>query len=136
VLSILWAHAFLVMLAYWALCLVVGVTPPGASPIPNAWGMAVATACLAQLGFGVRLDRRYDRKVTRSFWIAPLYPLGYWLLMSAVTVRSTLPALLRPQPSVARWASVREPRRTAVPVPSPRTADATERLSARPSAAS
>jgi biofilm PGA synthesis N-glycosyltransferase PgaC len=118
VLSVVWAHAFLVMLIFWGLCLSVGVAPPGASPFPNAWGMVVATACLVQLAFGVRLDRRYDRSVGKSFWIAPLYPLGYWLLMSAVTVRSTLPALLRAQPTVARWSTVREPA-TVTPIRPP-----------------
>lgn len=120
VLSVVWAHAFLVMLAFWALCLSVGVAPPGASPFPNAWGMVVATACLVQLAFGIGLDRRYDRKVSRAFWIAPLYPLGYWLVMSLVTVRTTLPALLRPQPTVARWSTVREPARSAPAVPEQR----------------
>ena len=119
VLSVLWAHAFLLMLGFWALCLSFGVRPPGASPFPNAWGMIVATACLVQIAFGVRLDRRYDRSVGAAFWIAPLYPLGYWLIMSLVTVRSTLPALLRPQPSVARWSSVRESTLIAVTVPAP-----------------
>lgn len=119
VLSVLWAHAFLLMLTFWALCLSAGVAPPGASPFPNAWGMIVATACLVQLAFGVRLDRRYDRSVSAAFWIAPLYPLGYWLMMSLVTVRSTLPALLRPQPSVARWSSVRESTLVTVTVGEP-----------------
>ncbi len=125
VLSIAWAHAFLVMLVFWALCLSVGVAPPGASPFPNAWGMIVATACLGQLALGVHLDRRYDASVGRSFWVAPLYPLGYWLLMSLVTVRSTLPSLLSRQPSVARWATVRET--SLMPVaaaPEPRPAQA------------
>ena len=120
VLSVVWAHAFLLMLVFWAACLAVEVAPPGASPFPNAWGMVVATACLVQLAFGVWLDRRYDRSVTASFWIAPLYPLGYWLLMSLVTVRSTLPALLTPQPTVARWSTVREPAPVvSLPVASP-----------------
>jgi len=115
VLSIVWAHAFLLMLGFWGLCLVVGIRPPGASPFPNTWGTIVATACLAQLAFGVRLDRRYDRNVSSAYWIAPLYPLGYWLVMSLVTVASTLPAMLRSQPTVARWATVRE-RPAVVPV--------------------
>jgi len=115
VLSVVWAHAFLLMLGFWALCLTVDVAPPGASPFPNAWGMLVATACIVQLAFGVRLDRRYDSKVSAAFWIAPIYPLGYWLVMSLVTVRSTLPALLKPQPTVARWSTVREPPRLATP---------------------
>lgn len=120
VLSIAWAHAFLVMLAFWAVCLAFRVAPPGASPFPNAWGMLVGTTCLVQLAAGVWLDRQYDQAVTKSYWISPLYPLGYWLLMALVTVRSTIPALLHRQPSVARWATVRETRQIAAarPVPS------------------
>jgi biofilm PGA synthesis N-glycosyltransferase PgaC len=120
-LSIVWAHAFLLMLGFWALCLSVGVDPPGASPFPNAWGMVVATGCVVQLACGVWLDRRYDRSVTKSFLVAPLYPLGYWLMMAVVTVVSTLPALVRRRPSVARWSSVREARPVSAPVPAQRS---------------
>jgi biofilm PGA synthesis N-glycosyltransferase PgaC len=116
-LSIVWAHAFLLMLAFWGLCVAAGVRPPGASPFPNAWGMLVGTACLVQLAVGVRLDRRYDSSVTSSYWLAPLYPLGYWLIMSVVTVATTLPAMVARQPSVARWSSTREPSQTPPIVP-------------------
>lgn len=107
-LSILWAHALVLMVAFWVLCLAVGVAPPGASPFPNVWGMVVATTCLLQLGTGVALDARYDPGVRRAFLLAPIYPLGYWMLMSLVTLRSTLPCLLRRQPEVARWSTARE----------------------------
>ncbi len=107
-LSILWAHCFVAVLAFWAICFSVGVAVPGVSQMPNVWGMTVATACLAQLLTGVLLDARYDPTVRRALWIAPLYPLAYWLLMSMVTVRSTVPALSRRQPDLARWASTRE----------------------------
>ncbi len=130
-LSILWAHALVVMVGFWALCLTFAVPPPGASPFPNVWGMVVATACLVQLGTGVMLDARYDPDVRRAFWLAPIYPLGYWMLMSVVTVRSTLPTLLRRQPDVARWSSAREATRLSglPPTPGePQHAPATTRL--------
>jgi biofilm PGA synthesis N-glycosyltransferase PgaC len=121
-LSILWAHCFLAVVLLWAICSWVGVSVPGVTQFPNAWGMTVATACLAQLLTGVLLDSRYDPTVRRALWIAPLYPLAYWLLMSAVTVRSTVPALLTPQADVARWASIREsPRLAGVVVPDQRS---------------
>ncbi|HEU5034030.1 MAG TPA: glycosyltransferase family 2 protein [Mycobacteriales bacterium] len=116
-LSIVWAHAFLFMLTFWVVCAAAGVRPPGASPFPNTWGMLVGTACLVQLAVGVRLDRRYDSSVTSSYWLAPLYPLGYWLIMSIVTVATTLPALVTRQPSLARWSSTREPSQTLPVVP-------------------
>jgi len=107
-LSIVWAHVFVVLLGFWLLCLAVGVTPAGASPFPNGWGMLIGTLCLAQLSVGVLLDSRYDRSVRRSFVVAPLYPLVYWALMAAVTVRSTLPAVLRrDRGAVARWHTAR-----------------------------
>jgi len=109
VLSIAWAHAFTALAAFWALCLAVGIPPIGASPFPNGWGMLIASACLLQIGVGVCLDRRYDKSVSRSFLLAPLYPLIYWALMALVTVRSTLPALVaRPRATVARWHTRRE----------------------------
>jgi len=108
-LSITWAHAFTVTLAFWTLSLLAGVPPVGASPFPNGWGMLIATVCLLQLSVGVYLDRRYDRSVTRSLLVAPLYPIVYWALMAVVTVRSTIPALFaRRQDAVARWHTPRE----------------------------
>lgn len=107
-LSILWAHAFVTMVGFWLLCLAFDVPPPGASPFPNVWGMVVASACLLQLATGVALDARYDPGVRKAFLLAPIYPLGYWLLMALVTLRSTLPTLLRRQPDVACWSTARE----------------------------
>ena len=110
VLSIVWAHVFVVLLVFWLLCIVAGVTPVGASPVPNGWGMLIGTLCLLQLGVGAFLDSRYDRSVARAVAVAPLYPLVYWALMSAVTVRSTLPGLLRRERgAVARWHTTRSP---------------------------
>ncbi|HEY3002793.1 MAG TPA: glycosyltransferase family 2 protein [Kribbellaceae bacterium] len=108
-LSIAWAHGFTALVTFWLLCLAAGVTPVGASPFPNGWGMLIATVCLLQLAVGVYLDRRYDRSIGRSFLVAPLYPLLYWALMAVVTVRSTIPALVaRNRPAVARWHTPRE----------------------------
>ncbi len=109
VLSILWAHVLVVLVGFWILCLVTGAPARGASPFPNAWGMLIASTCLAQIATGVWLDRRYDRRILRSVWVAPLYPVGYWLFSALVTLRSTLPALLAPAPAVSRWHTVRDP---------------------------
>lgn len=115
-LSVLWAHTFVVLLGFWALCLGSGLPARGASPFPNGWGMLISTLCLGQLATGVWLDHRYDRSVVRALLVAPLYPLGYWLFSSVVTVRSTIPELFRPKRSeVSQWRTVREP----VPTTSP-----------------
>lgn len=87
--SIVWAYAFVVLTALWALSYAVGVTPPGASPIPNWWGMMIGTLCLTQLFTGLLLDSQYDRTVLRHFPVAVGYPIIYWMLMALITVFAT-----------------------------------------------
>jgi biofilm PGA synthesis N-glycosyltransferase PgaC len=112
-LSILWAHVLIALVGFWALCAVTGAPARGASPFPNAWGMLIASVCLLQIGTGVWLDRRYDSRILKSVWVAPLYPVGYWLFSALVTLRSTVPALLAPRPIVSQWHTVREPTATS-----------------------
>ncbi|MEX2031488.1 MAG: glycosyltransferase family 2 protein, partial [Dehalococcoidia bacterium] len=107
--SIVWAHCFLVVLMIWLAALIVGALPVAFSPFPNEWGMLIASLAILQLTTGVLIDRRYERSIVRALLVAPLYPLGYWLLMSVVTVRTTIPALLtkRRAPNV-KWTTIRE----------------------------
>jgi biofilm PGA synthesis N-glycosyltransferase PgaC len=87
----------------------VGYPPVGASPIPNWWGMSMATVCLAQLLTGVLLDRRYDRELGRSYVVAIFYPLVYWMFLAVVTARSTPIAFLKgPQRGATTWQTVRD----------------------------
>jgi poly-beta-1,6-N-acetyl-D-glucosamine synthase len=101
--SICWAYTFLALTAYWVLSHALGYAPYGSSPIPNLWGMLTATACLAQLGTGVLLDRRYDRNLVRYFPFAVLYPLVYWMLRSVISAIYTLDGLVRRRPKVQVW---------------------------------
>ena len=103
VLSIGWAYTFLLLTTYWLTSHALGFAPYGSSPIPNLWGMLTATACLAQLGTGVLLDRRYDRELPRYFPFAVLYPLVYWMLMSVISAIYTVDGLLRRRPTVQVW---------------------------------
>jgi len=103
VLSISWAYTFLLLTGYWLLSHALGYAPYGSSPIPNLWGMLTATACLAQLGTGVLLDRRYDRQLARYFPFAVLYPLVYWMLMSVISAIYTIDGLVRRRPKVQVW---------------------------------
>ena len=84
--------------------------PIGASPIPNFWGMLIATVCLLQLFVGVMLDRVYDERLPRYYIVAPFYPLIYWILMAVITVVSA-PAGLnvnRQKRQYTLWKPVRE----------------------------
>jgi biofilm PGA synthesis N-glycosyltransferase PgaC len=107
-LSILWAHAFVLLTAFWLISYATGRPPVGASPIPNWWGTLIATLSLVQLGTGVLLDRRYDREVGRYFPVAVFYPIVYWMLMAIITVVSTPRGLLGSKPrGPVRWKTPR-----------------------------
>lgn len=93
-LSVLWAYVFVTLTVLWIFSYAVGHPPVGASPIPNWWGMMIATLSLVQLGTGVLLDRCYDRGIVRHFPVAIYYPIVYWMLMALVTVTATPKGLL------------------------------------------
>ena len=109
VLSVVWANVTVLMIAFWTLSYTVGLTPLGASPVPNFWGMVIATIALVQLGVGVWLDRRYNRSVGRFYLWAALYPLFYWFVMLVVTVTATPRALFGSRTATTHWRTDRVP---------------------------
>ena len=125
-LSILWAYTLVVLTAFWVVSYSTGHPPVGASPIPNWWGMLIATLSLLQLGTGVLLDHRYDKEVVRFFPVAVFYPLVYWMLMSVITVVSTPRGLFGTAPrGPTLWKVPREP----VPAERPSAAPVVRELS-------
>ncbi len=107
-LSILWAACFVALSTIWAVSYAVGLPPVGASPIPNLWGMTIATICLAQLFTGAWVDRRYDPAIVRFVPYAVWYPLVYWAFQSVTTVLSLSYLFRRPQRESVRWRTARE----------------------------
>ena len=109
-LSVVWAYTYITLTTIWLISYAVGYPPVGASPIPNFWGMLIATVCLLQLVTGVILDRSYDEFLKKSFIVAVFYPVVYWILMAIITV-TTAPLGLnvnRQKQKVTRWKPVRE----------------------------
>ena len=109
-LSVVWAYAYVLLTTIWIVSYLVGYPPIGASPIPNFWGMLIATVCLIQLVTGVILDRTYDELLQRSFVVAVFYPLIYWILMAVITV-TTAPLGLnvnRQKRKYTLWKTIRE----------------------------
>lgn len=106
--SIIWAYCFVVLTTFWILSYSIGYKPLGASPIPNWWGMLVATFALTQLLVGVVLDRQYDKSITSYYFWAVLYPLFYWIYMSLVTFISTPIGFLRRPYSPVKWHTERK----------------------------
>ena len=102
-LSILWSLCFVFLTVLWAVSYSIGLPPLGASPIPNLWGMSIATLCLLQLLTGVLIDRRYDRRVVRFLPYAVWYPIVYWALLAVTTVIAMPYLFRRPATHTIRW---------------------------------
>ena len=105
--SVAWAYLAIGMICFWGLSYALGLEPLGANPVPNFWGMVIATVALVQLAVGVWLDGRYNPSVLRFYLWAPLYPLFYWMLMLVVTVTATPAALLGRREVTAHWRTAR-----------------------------
>jgi biofilm PGA synthesis N-glycosyltransferase PgaC len=103
IVSVAWAHVFILITAYWIVSRLAGYVPYGASPIPNLWGMIMATSCLVQLWAGALSDRRYEPEIIRILPESVFYPFIYWILTSLITCIYTLPALARRPSEVQRW---------------------------------
>jgi len=102
-LSTLWAVCFVVLTSIWTISWAAGLPPVGASPIPNFWGMTIATLCLVQLTVGTLIDRRYDRSIVRMLPYAVWYPIVYWMFLSLGTVLSFHWLFRRPVRTSVRW---------------------------------
>ena len=107
-LSVLWALCFVVLTTFWIVSYAFGIPPVGASPIPNFWGMAIATTCIAQLITGIWVDRRYDRDIVRFLPYAVWYPIVYWAFLALTTVISLPYLFRRPAHEAVRWTTARE----------------------------
>jgi biofilm PGA synthesis N-glycosyltransferase PgaC len=106
-LSVAWAYTAVAMSCFWVASYAVGLQPLGANPVPNFWGMVIATVALGQLAAGVWLDRHYNRRVTRFYLWAAMYPLFYWMFMLVITVLATPSALLGRRGRTSHWKTER-----------------------------
>jgi biofilm PGA synthesis N-glycosyltransferase PgaC len=107
VVSTLWSYLLVALIAVWALAYPAHVLDFGSNPIPNFWGMVIASVAVAQISCGLWLDGRYDRRVRRYGWWLPLYPLVYWAMTALVAVRATGGGLLRRPTGAVTWTQQR-----------------------------
>ena len=60
-----------------------------------AWGIAIAAIGTLQLIVALTLERAYDPASLRAFVIAAPFPLAYWLIAGAASLRAQTISLLR-----------------------------------------
>ena len=109
VLSTLWALCFVVLSIIWAVSYALGYPPIGAHPIPNFWGMVIATACVLQIIVGTLIDRRYDRATVGYFPYAVYYPIIYWTVLQIAAVIALPHLFKKPSQKAVKWTTRRAP---------------------------
>ena len=103
--SALWSHLFFISAGFWVVALALGVYGFGGNPIPNFWGLLIASVLVIQISVGLWLDGRYDGAVRRyALWL-PIYPIAYWILTAAASVRGLGAGLARRPKGVVTWTS-------------------------------
>lgn len=93
-LSIVWCLLLILAVAFWALAASVGLPDLGNSPLLSHWGIIVVIISILQIAWGIRIDATQDRGIWRMFWVAPLYPLFYWLFVALASVTGVVPGLI------------------------------------------
>lgn len=106
--SILWAACFVVLTSLWTVSYAAGYPPVGAHPLPNLWGMVIATLAMLQLLTGTLMDRRYDPDTLKYYPYAVYYPIVYWMLLAWANFISLLWLFRRPSRQSIRWQTVRK----------------------------
>lgn len=100
--SIVWCHLFFALALTWPLCFIFGVSIGGNAIIFGVWGALTLCVTIVQIVWGMHLDRSDDPNITKMRWFAPLFPLGYWMLLAGTVVLSTVPEIMRRRQNV-RW---------------------------------
>ena len=105
--STAWAHLFIAGILLWALALALGIFDVAGNPVPDFWGMLIASVGLVQILWGLWLDGRHDSTARRYALGAPIYPIAYWMLEAVVSVRATLPGFARRPGGAVVWGASR-----------------------------
>jgi biofilm PGA synthesis N-glycosyltransferase PgaC len=108
VLSTAWSHLFFAAAAFWVIALGAGVYGFGGNPVPNFWGLLIATILVIQISIGLLLDGRYDHGIRRyGLWL-PWYPIAYWILTAAAAVRASLIGVFSKPSGPVTWTQARD----------------------------
>ena len=106
-LSIVWYLLLVLGVAFWVLAAAAGVPELGNSPLINHWGIIVVIISILQIVWGVRIDTPNDPGIGRMLWVAPLYPLVYWLFSSMAGVSGAIPGFIRGPRGEVVWDPIR-----------------------------
>jgi biofilm PGA synthesis N-glycosyltransferase PgaC len=106
--AIIWCHILVMATLLWIFSVVNGLTEIGNSLVVGRWGTMTIGIAIFQILWGMHLDSNHDKKITKLWILAPVYPIIYWWLSALVVVATAIPKLLR-RSKVSTW-SLERPR--------------------------
>jgi len=107
VLAMIWCHILILMTVLWGVALIFGIAFLGNSLLIGRWGAMTVGIAILQIIWGMHLDARQDKGITKLWPLAPLYPLIYWWLSAFAVVWTTIPTLLT-KPDRVQWDIARD----------------------------
>ena len=110
-LSVVWCLLLVLAVVFWAVAASFGIPDLGNSPLLDNWGIIIVILSILQISWGVHIDAAEDRGISRMLWVAPLYPLFYWLFNALAGISGSLPGLLRGPGKRVTWEPIRPSRR-------------------------
>ncbi len=105
--SAIWAYLMMGVMLLWFFGTVLGLPVPIRVPtlLPKWTGIVIGTTCLLQVGLGMALDSRVEKRLLRYYFWMIWYPLAFWMISVFTTVVSVPKAVLRSTGKRARWKS-------------------------------
>jgi len=103
--SIVWGYAMLIVIILYFVGLVVTM-PPGfrVESIIPAWpGVVLGITCLLQFAISFALDTRYEKGLSKYFFVMIWYPLAYWLINMLTSVVALPKVIIKRRGERARW---------------------------------
>lgn len=106
ILSTFWSVCFVICSIFWAVSFFFHISSPGEDPIPQIFGMLIASVSLILCSVAILLDKKYDPQLSKYYFYIIFFPFYYWVLLTIVAVIA-MPALFKKSKTALHWHSER-----------------------------
>lgn len=76
----------------------------GLNPYPN-YASILIIICIIQLTISIRLNRQYDKKIWKLYFLISLYPIFYFFIGALSVCRMSVKGIFKNLDSVGKWSS-------------------------------
>ena len=108
VLSIIWAHIFLLCMIFWSYGWLSGdwfLIAQLGNPVALWNGSVIALVCMLQFAVSLLVDNKYDKHLWLTYFWVIWYPVIYWVFNAMTVLVATPRGLTKKFGKAATWAS-------------------------------